>query len=186
VLWAQEAQDLHEAAVSSKAHERFAKRMAYRRPAQVVQAVPVREPAPDRPVPAIVAAPRLSHVFAYVEQHKDEMVRRSRERQITQHATGNAVRLERMARAEELGTHEQWEWWRLAYFYGGACAQCGSRERIHKDHIVPVSKGGSNGLENLQPLCMGCNLSKSDRTADYRWDGGEWVAVLRLGWLVGE
>ncbi len=91
-----------------------------------------------------------------------------------------------MAEAEKRGTHEQWEWWRLMCYYGKVCAQCGSRERIHKDHIVPVSKGGSNGLENLQPLCIGCNLSKSDRTADYWWDNGEWVEVVRLGWIVGE
>ncbi len=91
-----------------------------------------------------------------------------------------------MGRAMALGTHEKWEWWRLLRYYGKACAQCGSRRRIHKDHIVPVSKGGSNGLDNLQPLCESCNLSKGGKTADHRWDGGEWVKVVELGWVVGE
>ncbi len=164
-------------------HERFARRRAYRYVAPRPIALP---PAPTRPAPVIIDAPHLSHVFAFMVEHKDDLVTRSRERQITQHATGNAIRQERMAEAEKRGTHEQWEWWRLMCYYGKACAQCGSRERIHKDHIVPVSKGGSNGLENLQPLCGKCNLTKHDRTADYRWDDGEWVETLRMGWIVGE
>lgn len=28
------------------------------------------------------------------------------------------------------------------------------------DHILPVAKGGTNNLDNLQPLCMDCNRKK--------------------------
>jgi 5-methylcytosine-specific restriction enzyme A len=31
------------------------------------------------------------------------------------------------------------------------------------DHIVPVSKGGLNNLENLQASCSSCNRKKSDK-----------------------
>ncbi len=45
---------------------------------------------------------------------------------------------------------------------GGKCVRCGSRERLEYDHIVPVSKGGSNTARNIELLCENCNRSKSD------------------------
>lgn len=38
------------------------------------------------------------------------------------------------------------------------------------DHIVPISKGGSNWPDNLQILCNSCNASKGSKMPD-EWDG---------------
>jgi len=43
---------------------------------------------------------------------------------------------------------------------GGKCTRCGSRENIEFDHIVPVSRGGSNTARNIELLCEKCNRSK--------------------------
>ncbi len=46
----------------------------------------------------------------------------------------------------------------------GKCASCRvsiSFDEKHVDHIMPLAKGGSNYLNNLQILCSSCNLRKS-------------------------
>ena len=42
----------------------------------------------------------------------------------------------------------------------GRCVKCGSRENLEIDHMVPLARGGSSRLENLQLLCQDCNRRK--------------------------
>lgn len=55
----------------------------------------------------------------------------------------------------------------------GRCVLCGARAtdgaRLHVDHILPWSKGGATTFENLQTLCVKCNLGKGNRSrVDHR------------------
>lgn len=43
------------------------------------------------------------------------------------------------------------------------CRHCGTHRNLTVDHIKPVSKGGTNDLDNLQTLCGTCNNRKNDR-----------------------
>lgn len=43
---------------------------------------------------------------------------------------------------------------------GKICSHCGATTKLCLDHIVPVSKGGVDTLENLQVLCKTCNSKK--------------------------
>jgi SAD/SRA domain/HNH endonuclease len=46
----------------------------------------------------------------------------------------------------------------------GMCIQCGSKDNLHFDHILPFSKGGTSlKVENIQLLCARHNLMKSDK-----------------------
>ncbi len=42
----------------------------------------------------------------------------------------------------------------------GRCVQCGREEDLEYDHVIPVSKGGSNTENNIQLLCATCNRAK--------------------------
>lgn len=50
---------------------------------------------------------------------------------------------------------------------GGKCVKCRSNKNIEYDHIIPLSKGGSNTYRNIQLLCESCNRRKSSRIL---WD----------------
>jgi len=74
-------------------------------------------------------------------------------------------------RSKDLGTHTKEEWLKLAAKYDFRCCKCGG-EVIGgiptKDHIMPIRLGGSDSIENIQPLCRQCNLTKGNRYIDYR------------------
>ena len=46
---------------------------------------------------------------------------------------------------------------------GFRCKFCGSLDALTADHIIPEARGGKTTLDNLQTLCMTCNLRKGVR-----------------------
>ncbi|MFW6184033.1 MAG: HNH endonuclease [Chloroflexota bacterium] len=66
------------------------------------------------------------------------------------------------------GSYTAEEFAELCEMYGNCCLACGSTEDLTADHVVPLSCGGSNSIDNIQPLCRSCNSSKGTNTTDYR------------------
>lgn len=75
----------------------------------------------------------------------------------------------RLRAARKLGSHTAEQWKRMIVACDSRCCCCGVVGRyLVKDHVQPIARGGSDHIENLQPLCHSCNEVKSDRTVDYR------------------
>jgi cytidyltransferase-like protein len=74
-----------------------------------------------------------------------------------------------------VGFHSDTEWEELKNSFGFRCAECGISEdellirwegtqftKLTRDHILPISKGGTDFIQNIRPLCISCNSSKYD------------------------
>ena len=66
------------------------------------------------------------------------------------------------------GSYTQEEWNALCEKHDNRCLSCGEHKPLTPDHIVPVSKGGSSSINNIQPLCSSCNSSKGSAATDFR------------------
>jgi 5-methylcytosine-specific restriction endonuclease McrA len=63
------------------------------------------------------------------------------------------------------------EWQTLLAQYNWTCPGCGRKEpniKLTVDHIIPISKGGSGNIENIQPLCKLCNCKKYTRITNFQ------------------
>jgi len=78
----------------------------------------------------------------------------------------------RRARKREAGgSYTYQEWQELKTKYNFTCLCCGKQEpeiKLHADHVIPVIKGGSSYIDNIQPLCKPCNSSKGRKFIDFR------------------
>ena len=95
-------------------------------------------------------------------QNRDKM-RAYQKRYMRNHPFLNArYRHERRARRNNaLGKFSEKEWEALQALCGNQCVRCGRIKcELTVDHILPLSKGGTNWIWNIQPLCRPCNNQK--------------------------
>jgi|TARA_R100000049_G_C1927448_1_gene71688 hypothetical protein len=74
------------------------------------------------------------------------------------------------------GSHTFQEWEELKAQCNWTCLACRKREpeiKLTLDHIIPLSKGGSENIENIQPLCKNCNCQKHTKTIRYKYRGSK-------------
>ena len=64
--------------------------------------------------------------------------------------------------------HTTNEWNELKDYYNNVCLCCGTKDRLTRDHVIPISLGGTDHIDNIQPLCHSCNSSKHTKSTDYR------------------
>jgi|GEM_PF-3276433 len=103
----------------------------------------------------------------FAKDHPEEaraMWKRRRERDWQSRRT-----VEHRRRANELGasgSHTTAEWRQRLEDFNHACAYCGKAvtgRQAHKDHIIALSRGGTNDAANLAVACRSCNSRKGNR-----------------------
>jgi hypothetical protein len=86
----------------------------------------------------------------------------------------NAIKNDLNRRAREVGIFDQeltlQDLAAVRSFYGFTCLnpECGKKPATSIDHVIPLSEGGQNTIDNLQLLCTNCNKQKGARVEDYR------------------
>jgi HNH endonuclease len=117
-----------------------------------------------------VSASRHRHY----ENNRDEVIARSKKwaennPEKVRQAKANNIRRRRAARYASRGNFTFREFNELCEHYGNRCLACGATEALlEADHVVPVTKGGSDNIGNIQPLCGSCNRKKFVNIIDYR------------------
>jgi 5-methylcytosine-specific restriction endonuclease McrA len=48
---------------------------------------------------------------------------------------------------------------------GNVCFYCGNSGKLTIDHDVPLSRGGTDDIDNILPACKRCNCRKHDKTS---------------------
>jgi 5-methylcytosine-specific restriction endonuclease McrA len=75
--------------------------------------------------------------------------------------------LRRACENGSIGTLSAHEWRLIVDKQHGRCAMCGKKTVLHRDHVVPLSRGGAHYAFNIQGLCKSCNSKKKNKV----WPG---------------
>ena len=97
---------------------------------------------------------------------------RRRNLYLTSEKLKNNIRKGKMKRERNLVVgHNFFEWIELLKKHDNLCYYCGVRmtktpgiKQRTRDHIKPISKGGSDKIENIVPACRSCNSKKGKLT----------------------
>ncbi len=103
------------------------------------------------------AEERRQYSLEYYKLHPEKSVAASNRRRALKYASKE--------------THSEAEWQTLKASYGFKCLRCGKQEpeiKLTRDHIIPLTQGGSDSIDNVQPLCARCNSKKNNKHIDYR------------------
>lgn len=77
-------------------------------------------------------------------------------------------------------TASEWELKKQEFDY--RCAYCGRKTKnLTVDHYIPLSKGGTNYIDNIVPACIRCNKQKWTKApSEFKFSGRTQMAMTTL------
>lgn len=106
----------------------------------------------------------------HYEAHKDDYLAKQRDKRNTAYATDDQYRVSEISRCHNRralkhasGAVTHTEWLATLDKFSHTCAYCGISVDLEQDHIMPLSCGGTNTINNIVPACRHCNASKGAR-----------------------
>lgn len=98
-----------------------------------------------------------------VASNKDRAVVEAKLAEWTANAAPVKTPAEYMRDARAIATHTAGEWWAKVRSLPKTCRYCDTGLNVFnmvKDHMIAVEAGGSDGIDNVQPICWECNMEK--------------------------
>jgi 5-methylcytosine-specific restriction endonuclease McrA len=108
----------------------------------------------------------------YYEANKEKEIERSLKWQKEHPERGRLSQHRRRTRLKGKGDYTidelkaQFEQQEGFCFYCGELLYASFNKDIHVDHMIPLSRGGSNTIENIVISCATCNLRKGTKTSE--------------------
>src|SRR5215217_1046006 len=99
---------------------------------------------------------RRAYTRAYYEENRDKELERARRyRQENPDVIRQASLRRRIKKLGVGDSHTVAQWHALCAEYDHRCLGCGGTDKpLTRDHIIPLSLGGTDYIDNLQPLCL--------------------------------
>lgn len=121
----------------------------------------------------------------YYEEHKEEIAEYNKQyRESNPHIVfnKNVLKRVRINNIEVKGRITSEQWYEVFNFFNNSCAYSEEELTNNKtlDHIIPLSKGGTNEIWNVIPCSRSCNSSKQDKEFLEWYEQQEFFSEERL------
>jgi 5-methylcytosine-specific restriction endonuclease McrA len=108
---------------------------------------------------------RCSTCGRSVEKIRCEACKESNRRSYRKHRFHKLAQVSSRRPCNRYGSFTEREWLAIIERQRHRCAMCGLKAKLTIDHIIPLSRGGSDYAVNIQGLCQPCNAGKRDKIA---------------------